>query len=139
MPAAGARVGRAALERSDGDDGSAVVEFVLVSVLLLALFLAVLDLGLTIFVRNTLVATAAEGARYGANADRTPDDALGRTRDVLRSSLSGRWVDDVTAGYADVDGVRTVAVRIEGDVPALGFIPFAPHLSVTGHAFAEAP
>lgn len=44
-----------------------MVDFVLVSVLLTALFLAVVQLALALHVRTTLQACAAEGARYGAN------------------------------------------------------------------------
>ena len=47
---------------SPGDAGAAVVEFVLVSVLLLGLFLSVLQVGFALYVRNTLVACAADGA-----------------------------------------------------------------------------
>lgn len=124
-------------DRRARDDGAAVVEFVLVSVLVLALFLAVLDFGLTVFVRNTLTATAAEGARYGARADRLPEDGRAQTEALLVQTWTGRTVDTVTADYATVDGVRTVAVRIEADVPGIGFLPLVPHLTVTGHAFAE--
>jgi hypothetical protein len=51
------------------DDSGAAVEFVLVGVLVCALFLGILEIGLALHVRNTLVACAAEGARYAANAD----------------------------------------------------------------------
>lgn len=53
------------------DEGSAVVDVVLVSVLVVVLFLVVAQVGLALHVRNVLVA-AAEGARYAANADRRP-------------------------------------------------------------------
>ena len=49
--------------RLHDDDGSAVVDFTLVGILLTFLFLALLQLGLALHVRNTLVASAAEGAR----------------------------------------------------------------------------
>ena len=52
------------------DQGSSTVEFTLVSVLLVGLFLGVLQLGFVLHTRNLLVASAQEGARYGANADR---------------------------------------------------------------------
>ena len=42
--------------RRPRDDGAAVVEFVLVGVLLTALFLALVQLGLALHVRNTLQA-----------------------------------------------------------------------------------
>src|SRR4029453_4872725 len=51
--------------------GAAVVEFTLVTVVLVVLFLAILQLALALYVRNTLVAAAAEGAHYARNADRS--------------------------------------------------------------------
>lgn len=120
------------------DAGAAVVEFTMVSVVLVALFLSILDLGLILFVRNTLVATAAEGARYGANADRTPGDAAAHTRELIGDSLAERWAQDVSARYETVDGVRTVAVTVTVNLPGLGFVDVVPPMTVRGHAFAEA-
>ena len=51
-----------------GDRGSAVVEFALVTPLLLLVALAVLQITLALHVRSTLTAAAAEGARAGALA-----------------------------------------------------------------------
>lgn len=131
------RVGVSRLAAAADDAGSAVVEFVMVSVVLLALFLAILDLGLTLFVRNTLVATAAEGARYGANADRNAVDAADQTRRLLEGSLARRWAEDVTSGYEEVNGVRTVYVQLRVSLPSLGFVDAVPPLVVRGHAFDE--
>ncbi len=52
---------------ASGDEGSAVVEFILVGTLLLFLFLGILQVGLILHIRNTLAADAAEGARHAAN------------------------------------------------------------------------
>ena len=122
-----------------GDDGSAVVEFALVSAMVAALFLAVVQVGVALHVRNTLVAAAAEGARYGADADRTPADAVRRTREVVSSSLSAAYAQDVQAAYEDIGGVRTVAVQVRAPLPVLGLVGPSGDLVVTGHALAEAP
>ena len=52
------------------DDGSAVVEFVLVSVLVLVLLLGVVQVALALHVRSLAIDAAAEGARVAARADR---------------------------------------------------------------------
>jgi Flp pilus assembly protein TadG len=122
-----------------GDDGSAVVEFALVSALLAVLFLAVLQVGVALYVRNTLVAAAAEGARYGADADRTPADGVGRARDLVTQSLSASYAQDVTAGYVLVDGLPTVVVRVRAPLPLLGLVGPGGDLVVEGHALAELP
>lgn len=123
------------LRRSDR--GSAVVDFVLVLVVLLPVFLGILQLALVLHVRNTLTSAASEGARYGATADRGPADAAARTREQIRGAISSRYADHVTAHEVMVDGAPTVEVRVEATVPALGIGGPGIHLSLTGHAVEE--
>ncbi len=119
------------------ESGAAVVEFVLVSILVVTLFLAVAQLALALHVRNTLVAAAAEGARYGANADRGPADAVTRTQDVIAQSLSPRFVGDVSASFEDVAGASTVVVEVRTTLPLVGWLGPARSLLVRGHALDE--
>jgi Flp pilus assembly protein TadG len=123
--------------RSRDDGGSAVVDFTLVGILLTFLFLALLQLGLALHVRNTLVASAAEGARYGANADRTPADGAAVTRQLIRESLADSFADDVTSGTETVDGVVTVVVRVDARLPVFGLLGPPRGISVRGHALDE--
>lgn len=119
-----------------GDAGSAVVEFSLVTVVLLALFLGLVQLGVALYVRNTIVACAAEGARYGANADRTPRDAAVRTRELVRAALADTYGDDVTASTVVRDAVPQIEVRVQTVLPLLGFL--GPRsLTVTAHSLDE--
>ena len=53
----------------DGERGSAVVDFVMVSLLIVALLLAVLQVAVYVHVRNVVTASAQLGARFAANAD----------------------------------------------------------------------
>lgn len=123
------------LRRSDR--GSAVVDFVLVLVVLLPVFLGILQLALVLHVRNTLTSAASEGARYGATADRGPADAVAKTREQIRAAVSSRYAEDVTAREVLVDGAPTVEVRVEATVPALGLGGPGIHLSLAGHAVEE--
>jgi Flp pilus assembly protein TadG len=123
--------------RLHDDDGSAVVDFTLVGILLTFLFLALLQLGLALHVRNTLVASAAEGARWGANADRTPADGAAVTRKLIRDSLADSFADGVTSGTETVDGVVTVVVRVEARLPLFGLLGPPRAISVRGHAMEE--
>lgn len=121
------------------DAGSSTVEFTLVSVLLAGLFLAVLQLGFVLHTRNVLVASAQEGARFGANADRGLTDARDRTREVVGAALSGTVADRMTYEAQQVarDGVLTVEVTVRGPLP-LVFLPAGPmSLTVRGHALEE--
>ena len=60
------------------DDGAAVVEFVLVSVLLVLLLFGVLQVGVYFYARNIVAASAADAARYAAAAGVDPDAGAGR-------------------------------------------------------------
>ncbi|MGH3094529.1 MAG: TadE family protein [Streptosporangiales bacterium] len=117
--------------------GAAVVEFALVSVLLTALFLGVVQLGLALYVRNTLVACASAGARYGASADRAPADAAAYTRTRIRRSLADSYAANVRAGVRWRGGLRVVVVTVHAPVPVVGMIGPAGAMTVRGHALRE--
>ncbi len=119
------------------DRGAAVVDFVLVLVVLVPLFLGILQVGLVLHVRNTLTAAAAEGARYAAALDREPAAGAARTRSQIRDALADRFARRVTAHEVLVDGVPGVEVRVAADVPPLGLWGPAVHLDVSGHAVEE--
>ncbi|WP_207782857.1 TadE family protein [Phytoactinopolyspora limicola] len=123
--------------RASQERGSAVVEFTLVSVLLVTLFLAIVQIGLVIHVRNTLVASAAEGARYAANANRGPADGADRTRTLLASSLSARLGGDVHVRTTEVGGAPAVEVTVTTTLPVFGLLGVERGLSATAHAIAE--
>ncbi len=129
------------MPRPARDEGSAVVEFVLVSMLLVALLMAVLQVAVFVHVRNVIAASAQEGARYGANAD--VDSAAGaeRTRAIVERALSAETSDGLTctareeAGEA---GAVLVVVRCTGAVPSL-FSALGDLLAIdaTGRAVKE--
>ncbi len=121
-------------------EGSSVVEFVLVTVLVLLMFLMVAQLGLVLHARNVLVAAAAEGARYGANADRTDDEGAARAVQVLTGALPGRVTSTATATAvprpAGADP-QVVDIALTSDLPVL-FLAVGPlSLTVHGHALKE--
>lgn len=122
------------------DAGSAVVDFALVGALLTLLLLAVVQLGLVVHVRNTLVDCAAEGARLGARADRRPADGAARARDLVAAELSrdfARRLTGVTAGRVDRGGVQVVEVRLRAPLPLVGLLGRGGGLTVSGHAYDE--
>lgn len=109
----------------------------MVAGLLSLLFMAALQLGFALHIRNTLIADATEGARRGARADSTPADGAGRTRELIRTGLSDRFAADVTAERQVVDGIAIIQVRVQAPLPLVG--PFGPDGAVTvhGRAYAE--
>jgi Flp pilus assembly protein TadG len=121
------------------DEGSAVVEFVLVSVVVVALVLALVQLAYALYERNTLVADAQEGARFAATANQSPDRAVPYTQDLVAQTLPSGAVEQITAGYDDVAGVPTVVVEIRAALPVFGWLGPRGTLVVRGHAVVEQP
>jgi Flp pilus assembly protein TadG len=119
--------------------GAAVVDFVLVLVVLVPVFLGVLQVALVLFVRNTVTAAASEGARYAATLDRDPADGAARTRSQISGALGGRYARDVTAREVVIDGTPEVEVTVHVVIPALGLGGPAVSLDLSGHAIEEQP
>jgi Flp pilus assembly protein TadG len=119
--------------------GAAVVDFVLVLVVLIPVFLGILQVALVLFVRNTLTAAASEGARYAATLDRGPEEGAARTRSQIDGALAGRYAQGVTARETTIDGAPAVVVTVHVVVPALGLGGPAITLDVSGHAVEEQP
>lgn len=118
------------------DEGSAVVEFVVVVPLLVLLLLAVVQVGLALHVRSTLVSAAAEGARVAAVAGGDSTVAERRTREALASTLADGVVESVSARRRTVRGVVTIELEIRSRLPLVGLLG-PTSLVVQGHAVAE--
>jgi len=126
----------------DGERGSAVVDFVLVSILIMVLLLAVLQVAVYVHLRNVVTASAQAGARYAANADVDSAAGAGRTVEVVARATSQRTAVGLactSTEEADASGLTLVVVRCSGSVPTLlaGLGNLLP-LQVTGHAVKEA-
>lgn len=126
-------------EHETDDRGAAVVDFVLVMVLLIPIFLGILQVALVLHVRNTIASAASEGARYGATLDRSAADGAARTRDQIAGAVSGRFARQVSGGATTINGAPAVVVRVRAEVPALGIGGPAVQLNVAGHAVQEVP
>jgi hypothetical protein len=107
--------------------------------LLTPLFLGVVQLGLDLHVRNTLVACASEGARYAANADRVLADGEDRARQCITSSLRSSYAEDVRATFVTDAGLPTVEVTVRAPLPIVAFAGPSRGLVVRGHALREQP
>ena len=119
------------------DDGSAVAEFVMVGGLLTVLTLSVIQLGLALHIRNTVLDAAAEGARYAALADSGLLDGVARTRDLISAAIGAAYAEDVTATYGNYLGHPAVEVTVHAPLPLIGLVGIDGGLEVTGHASAE--
>ena len=123
--------------RRPGEQGSAVVDFVMVGGLLTLFFLAIIQLTLILHVRNTLIDAAASGARYGTLADRGAADAEERTRSLIGTALSSRFAEQVSTREVTVQGLRTLEVTVRAPMPVIGLIGPRDMLEVQGHAAVQ--
>lgn len=122
----------------DNESGSATAEFALVGALVVIFFLAAFQVGFSLYVRNTLIENAAEGARYGARADATPAMGAQRAAELIRASLADKYASNVSATTEVEGGAQVVKVTVRAPLPIVG--PFGPSqsLTVSGRAYAEA-
>jgi len=119
------------------ESGSAIVEFLLVSVLLVALTAGLLQLALALHVRNTLADAAAEGARHASLVGATQQDGVARTRDLIRVAVGDAVAADVVALRELWQGMPTVAVTVTAPLPLFGFFGPPNTLRVLGRAPVE--
>ena len=134
-----------------GEAGSAVVDFVLVLLVLVPVFTAVLQLGLALYVRNTLAACAQEGARFGSAENFVTGPRGGavraaesRTRGCIDAILADRYSRDISAVLTTASvgegAVPVVRVRVAGPVPVFGLLGLGGQtIRVSGMAMQELP
>lgn len=117
--------------------GSAIVDFALVSVVLVPLFFGVLQLALVWHIKTTLTSAASEGARYGAAYNRTAVDGEQRTAATVDEVFGRDFVDEVSGANVAIDGQAAVEVSVRAQVPVLAF--WGPTITVeaVGHAVKE--
>lgn len=118
------------------DDGNVVVEFVLVSILVITIAMGVIQLAVALHVRNMLISAASEGARLAATNDRGLDDGVFRTKYLLSESLGGYDIH-VTGSDTVIDGAPATQVTVTAPVPVFGMWGVGT-MSVSGRAFEEA-
>jgi hypothetical protein len=130
--------------RTDSDAGAAIVEFVMISVLLLFLFFAIVQVAVLFYVRNIVAASAADGARYAASSDVVPGAGAARASVEISHGLTGGVARDVpctaTIGTDAASGLQTTVVRCQGSIGSI-FLPLAAlvHIDVTARSLTEPP
>ena len=113
------------------------------SVLVVVLLLAVLQVAVYVHVRNVVTASAQDGARFAANADVPASAGADRTVAVVARATSQQTADGLVCSAVqevDASGLTLVVVRCSGSVPTLlaGLGALLP-VQITGRAVEEAP
>lgn len=119
------------------DRGAAVAESTMVMSLVVLLFAALLQAGVVIHTRNVMIDAASAGARYGALADRSPEDGVQRARELLSAGVPGQSGAEIVAEPTSQDGVPVLRVTVSSSLPGLGFLPGPVPVEVSGHAFRQ--
>ncbi|MGB4780155.1 TadE/TadG family type IV pilus assembly protein [Microbacterium sp.] len=121
----------------DDDDGSSVVEFVLVGTLLTVLTLAVLQLALAVYVRNVVHDAAVEGAYHGALADADAAAGAARAGELITTAVGGALDAQVSASDTDSERGPEVQVTVVATLPLVGLLGIPAGMEVTGRAPRE--
>ena len=130
--------------RHDRERGAAVVEFVMISVLLVFLLFAVLQVAAVFYVRNVIAAAASDAARYAASAGADPARGGTRANDLISTGLSAGVSAQVPcSGTVSTDarsGLAVVQVSCTGKIRSL-LLPLAAFTSihVVAHSLQESP
>jgi Flp pilus assembly protein TadG len=107
----------------DRDGGAAVVEFVMISVLLVLLLFGVLQVGVYFYARNIVAASAADAARYAAAAGVPASAGGARAEQLIADGLGSGQAAAIrctsTAGTDARSGLPVTTVHCAGPVRAL--------------------
>ncbi|HEX8082567.1 MAG TPA: TadE/TadG family type IV pilus assembly protein [Jatrophihabitans sp.] len=126
------------------DRGSAVVEFCLMSVLLVMLLFAVLQVAAVFYVRSVASAAAADGARYAANAGVPAQAGAERAASLLAQALSPGMARRLPCAGGlvaeDGSGLVTAEVRCRGTIRSV-FLPIGALVTVdvSGQSLKDDP
>lgn len=124
-------------DRTRDDRGSAVLDVAVMAPLLMVVVLGVVQVGLAVYVRETLASAAAEGARVAAVSGGDAAAGERRIRSALATTLADDVVESVTAHATSSAGLPVVEVEVRARLPLLGLLGPSV-LVVHGHAIGEA-
>lgn len=137
LPHRASRLAARARAVAADDAGSSPVEFVLVGSLLTVLTLAVLQLGLAVYVRNVVHDAAVEGAYRAALADTSLADGAERTREIVTRTVGSTYAGDIQVRETADLGGPSVVVTVRAPLPLAGLLGIPRTMEVTAHAPAE--
>ncbi len=121
-----------------------MVEFTLITVLLLMLLFAVLQVAALYYVRSVVGASAADGARYAANADVGPADGARRASEQIGHGLGAAMASRLPCTGEllpdPASDLQIARVRCEGRIRSL-LLPLGAfvRIRVTGQSFKDRP
>lgn len=119
------------------DSGAIVAESAMIIALVTLLCGTIMQLGVIIHTKNTMIDAASAGARHAALADRSLTDGRQRTVSLLLGSIPNADAAQVQILH-EADGER-ITVTVTHRVPLLGFLTGPIPLSATAQAYDLTP
>jgi hypothetical protein len=118
--------------------GSAAVESVFAVVFLAFVTVALVQVALSLYARNVVVAAAHEGARAAVEVGRDPQEGRAVALRTV-SAAAGGLLDDLAIGVSHrvVAEREAFTVSVSGRIRRVGPIPFALPVAVRGTAVRE--
>jgi hypothetical protein len=116
----------------------------MMSVLLIFLLFAVLQVAVLFYARNIVLASAADGARYAASSNVDARDGGTRATTEIDRGLTTTVGRDIpctgSLGVDGASGLQTTVVHCTGTIKSI-FLPIGAfvHIDVTARSLTEAP
>lgn len=123
--------------RRYSDDGAIVAESAMIIALVTLLCGTIMQLGVIIYTKNTMLDVASAGARYAALADRTLADGQQRSAALLSDSVPN--ADSAGIHVTRTSDGERITVTVTHSVPLLGFVTGPIPLTVTAQAYDLTP
>ena len=118
-------------------DGSAVVDFILVSIPMLLIAISTIGITFTSYSRTVLTDAAIEGARFGSLADQDLNSGIVRSRELVAAALGARFPVRIQGREYFAGTIKSIEISIETLLPGIGLIPGGDLLMVQAGATVE--
>lgn len=115
-------------------DGSVLVEWSLVAVLVMAVTAALLQLTLSLYVRNILADAASDAARHAALVGASDAEANARVQQLCHGALRANYPTKSEVSHLQRGSVSLVQVQVSAPLPVIGLWSPTGSVVVRGHA-----
>ena len=114
--------------------GSVLVEWSLVAVLVMAVTAALLQLTLSLYVRNILADAASDAARHAALVGASDAEANARVQQLCHGALRANYPTKSEVSHLQRGSVSLVQVQVSAPLPVIGLWSPTGIVVVRGHA-----
>ncbi len=117
--------------------GSAVVDFILVSIPMLLIGISTIGITLTSYSRTVLIDAASEGARFGSLADQDLASGISKASQQIAASLGPNFPFSINGREYLVGSIKSIEISIETTIPGIGLLPGGSVMLIQAGATVE--